>query len=204
MYLAGKASPQRITKLYQLSRKKLFRKLGNRLYIESSNFMFGCIPALNEVYEEIRIIHIVRHPVSYVKSHLGHGFWRGHKKLFARFVPYWLEKLEVEQPGNPIQLLAARWNLVNKQIQRYSTSNTYMLVRFEDLFSNDLPASSALLNKIRVFCNLHELDEEENIKWLLRPKNPSRRSAELAPDALEYILKCNAALMEEYQYPDQP
>jgi len=200
MYLNGKVSPAFVSKTYTRSRSSLFRHHPGKIYIESSNFMFGCIPALNEVYENIRIIHIVRHPLGYIKSHLNHGFWKGHKKLFAKYVPYWLENLESKSPKDPIDLLSARWNYVNRQIQSYSDSNPYLLVKFEDLFSGDLEKSASLLNQIRQFCGLDNLDEKENMDWISHPKNRSARSYSLSGEQEALIVKNTKNLMKEYLY----
>lgn len=197
LYLDKKIKGRRITRIYLFSRRRLFRETGDRSYIESSNFMFGCIPALNKHFDQIRIIHIVRNPVTYVKSHLNYGFWRGHKRFFAKYVPYWLEKLEVEDRSDPVQLLAARWNVVNRQIRAYAHTNPYLMVRFEELFSKDLKTSSAKLNEIREFCGLSPLEEEENIHWLSHPKNISRRKQQLSQKEEGQILDKTGSLMQE-------
>lgn len=202
LYLNHRISDSLIINTYRWSRKKIFRKAGDRLYIESSNLIFGCIPSLNKSYSDIRIIHIVRHPVSYVKSHLGHGFWRGHKKFFARHVPYWMENVDVTDPSDPVELLSARWNYVNRQVQSYSDTNRYMRVRFEDLFSREIRKSSGKLNQIREFCGLTGLGENANAQWLQNPKNYSRRKQVLEPSQVEYIIKNNSQLMKEYHYID--
>jgi hypothetical protein len=197
LYLNKKIGDRRIIRIYLWSRKRLFREAGDRTYIESSNFMFGCIPALNAHFEKIRIIHIVRDPVTYVKSHLNHGFWKGHKRFFAKHVPYWLEKLEVEERSDPVQLLAARWNLVNRQIRTYAGTNPYLLVRFEELFSKELKAASAKLNEIREFCGLAPLEEKVNIDWLSQPKNVSRGKRQLSRKEEELILDMTGNLLQE-------
>lgn len=200
MYLNGKAGTQFIKRTYLRSRKGLFRKHQGKIYIESSNFLFACIPALNELYPELKVIHIVRHPVGYVKSHLNHGFWRGYKKLFAKYVPYWIETLDIRNPSDPIELLTARWNYVNRQIQSYAETNAYLRIRFEALFSGDRQQSSSELNKIREFCGLEQLEEEKNASWLQKPKNRSLRSQSLDREQEEFILKGCHDLMKEYKY----
>lgn len=200
LYLNGKAGSNLIVQTYLGSRKRLFLRNQGLTYIESSNFMFGCIPSLNTHYEDIRIIHIVRNPVDYVKSHLNHGFWRGHKKFFALYIPYWLEKLEVSTPSDPVDLLSSRWNYVNRQIQTYSESNKYLRVKFEELFSGDSKLSSSELNRIRIFCELPELEEAENALWLKRPKNRSKGNHSLKSEEKGLILKNTEALMKEYGY----
>ncbi|MCK5066017.1 MAG: sulfotransferase [Bacteroidales bacterium] len=203
LYLNQKVSHRLVGRFYQRSRRKLFRTLGNRTYIESSNFIFGCMPSLNEIYNDVRIIHIVRHPVSYVSSHLGKGFWRGHKRFFAKYVPYWLEILDVEDRSDPIQLLAARWNYVNRQIGSYEDSHPYLRIRFEDLFSGEAGVSSDRLNQIREFCGVPPLDRAENALWLQHPKNVSRHKDALQPGEVAFILATCSELMKEYQYTGQ-
>jgi hypothetical protein len=200
MYLNDRVSSTFVSRTYARSRRRLFRQNPGKTYIESSNFMFGCIPALNERYEDIRVLHIVRHPLGYVKSHLNKGFWRGHKKLFAKYVPYWLENLGTERPKDPIEVLWARWNYVNRQIQSYADSNPYLLVRFEDLFSGDLETSASLLNQIRQFCGLEALEIKENMEWLSHPKNRSVRSYSLSREQEVQILNNTKTLREEFQY----
>lgn len=200
LYMNQKVSHPFIIKTYLRSRKRLFKKIGDRVYIESSNFIFGCIPALNDHFDEIKVIHIVRHPVDYVKSHLGKGFWRGHKRFFAKYVPYWLEKIAVGNRSNPIQLLAARWNYVNRQINTYAATNSYMLVKFEDLFSGNTKESLGKLNQIREFCGIPALNEADSNLWLQKPKNYSRRKKELKSTQVDYILQETHLLMKEYHY----
>ncbi len=190
--------------MYQKSRKKLFASMEGRSYIESSNFLFGCMPPLREVYGEVKVIHLVRHPLSYVSSRLGKGFWRSHKRLFARYVPYWLEKLKVDDPNDPIQLLSARWNYVNQQIGSYGEGYPYLRIRFEDLFSENKQTSSDALNQIRKFCGLSTLDSSENESWLGIPKNVSRRKHSLQTGEKKYIQAACSDLMEEYQYSPEP
>jgi hypothetical protein len=200
LYLNRKVSSGRVGKIYQNSRKKLFRSLEGRTYIESSNFLFGCMAPLSEVFRELKVIHLVRHPVSYVSSHLGKGFWRGHKRFFARRVPYWLETMRVEDRSDPIQLLAARWDYVNRQIGSYAADYPYLRIRFEDLFSENIEASSGTLNTIREFCGLVPLETEENVRWLRHPKNAARHKQLLHPLDVESIQASCSALMQEYGY----
>jgi hypothetical protein len=164
--------------------------------------MFGCIPALNKYYNSIKIIHIVRHPVDYVISHLNHGFWRGHKKIFAKYVPYWLEKLEIDESNasKPIKILSIRWNYVNQQIASYSKTNDYLIIKFEDLFSKDKHISSETLNQVRQFLDIPLLTEKENNSWLGKPKNFSKRSYQLSTEDRKYVYKNNEQLILEYGY----
>jgi hypothetical protein len=200
LYLNQKVGSRLVGRIYRNSRKKLFGSLQGRSYIESSNFIFGCMIPLKEIYGEVKIIHIVRHPLSYVSSHLGKGFWKGHKRFFARKVPYWLETLSVEDRSDPIQLLAARWIYVNRQIGSYADGHPYLRIRFEELFSEDPGTASRSLNQIREFCGLPPLDPPENEGWLRHPKNVSPHKQALKPQEAAYILESCSELIKEYHY----
>jgi len=200
LYLDQRIASRTIARIYRRSRRSLFRQTGERQYVESSNFLFGCIPAISQLYQEPGVVHIIRHPVGYVKSHLGHGFWKGHKKFFARHVPYWMERVEISDRTNPAAWLSARWNYVNRQIASYATTNPYLLVRFEDLFSKDSAASSAQINSIRTFCGLDPLSDSENTGWLRQPKNYSKIQQELSPGDTALILRETETIRTQYGY----
>lgn len=200
MYLNNMISDKTVTNIYLFSRRSLFEHIHNLIYIESSNFIFGCIKAFNEYYNNIKIIHIVRHPVTYIESHLNHGFWEGHKKLFAKYVPLWLENVSPKDPRNPIHILSERWNYVNKQISSYRETNKYIVIKFEDLFSKNRKLASETLNGIRKFCSIPPVDISVNIKWLEKPKNYSRNKNVISKTNKDYILKNNKSSMISYNY----
>jgi len=141
-------------------------------YIESNNFLFGCIPSMNIYLSNIKVVHLVRHPVNYAISHMGHGFWKGHKKFFSKRVPFWLENIQ-HATDDPFKLLFLRWCLVNKTISELKASNPYLLVKFEDLFSSDPDTANMTLNTIREFLGFSELSCSANREWLSVPKNKS-------------------------------
>jgi len=207
MYLAGRISDKKIVGQFLKCRKNILRRFPGMRYIESSNFMFGCIPSLNTHFEDIGVIHITRHPESYVKSHLGHGFWNGHKKFFAKHVPYWLEKLEVEDRNNPVELLAARWVMVNRKVASYADTNPYLRIQFEELFSSPGSVDTANgasgvaeINRIRAFCGIEEADPEETLKWIGKPKNISSRKTRLSDADRETISQVTAEAASEFGY----
>jgi hypothetical protein len=200
LYLNQKIGTSPVIRIYRWSRRSIFRKLGSRIYIESSNFMFGCIPALNQAYEDIRILHIVRHPVTYVRSHLGHGFWKGHKRFFSRHVPFWMERVDAGDPSDPLVLLAERWNYVNLQILSYAETNPYLMVKFESLFSKDMKEASSVLNEIREFFGIEPVSEAKNSEWLQQPKNISRKKQDLKSGEVEKILRLTQPVGIKFGY----
>lgn len=203
MYLSNKIKGTTICKQYQKNRQDIFIQTRGNLFVESNNFIFGCIPALNQCFEEIKVLHIIRHPETYVKSHLNHGFWTGHKKFFAKNVPYWLENVPNKKSNDPILILLDRWALVNKQISLYKHNNPYFFAKFEDLFSKDLSIASSKINEIRIFLGEESLAEATNKAYLTNPKNASKKSRNqfLITDSHRQYLKDNYQdLLTEYGY----
>jgi len=175
-YLDGQPIEKKINNLFFNTRPKFIQSFSNNVrYVESNNFLFGCVPALNLHQENIKVIHIVRDPLTYVQSHINHGFWIGYKKWFAKNT-IWLENLETKKSNDPVLILLDRWQYVNRIISKYQKTNPYLLIRFEDLFINQEKTGSNLLNEIREFIGIDCLTEEENLRWLSRPKNQSKNN----------------------------
>lgn len=205
MYLNNKIKPKLIYKKYIVARQRYFEKLHDCDYVESNNFIFGCVPALNHFLHNILIVHIIRHPVDYIVSHLNHGFWNIKKKLFAKYCPYWLENIHIDEElkNDPVIMLAERWKYVNEQIKRYKESNMYMNTKFENLFNENKNISVSEINRIRKFLNCDTLSDARNIHWLSRPTNTSKKSQghELVKEFhLKYINDNLWPLMQEYNY----
>ncbi len=193
-----------ITKQFYKLRSASIKNNDRKKYIESNNFLFGCIPALNKAFN-VQILHLVRDPRTYIVSHLKHGFWSGHKKFTAKYVPYWLENIELpkEDRNNPCRILARRWMYVNQVIERYHLSNDYLLIRFEDLFSNDTRTSVETLQRIIDFFKL-EIKKGADLEEALQHKQNVGTKKEpdiisLKNEEQNIVCICNP-LMKKYQY----
>lgn len=205
-YLAGKLSPDFIAKQYKSKRKKIFQRTDFTQYVESSNFMFGCIPAIEKSAPYLSVIHLVRNPVSYITSHLNKGFWNGIKGFTARNIPGWMEFIdpEIRKSGDPVWILAARWIYVNNVIRSYKDKFPYLLVRFEDLFGEDLNKNIASLDRIREFLQCPQLTEIQQKYWLNKSFNQARHQYasqwEITDKHMNYLLENGGALIKEYGY----
>lgn len=126
------------------ARRRMFEALQGELYIESNPWLHGCLDALDEVFGPVRLIHVVRHPGSYVTSAINFGAFSGIKGLFNRYVPYWMHKPEQfeENPSrtwsdmSPPERLAWRWAVMNEFMNRGEElfGDRYLRIRYEDLF----------------------------------------------------------------------
>lgn len=205
-YLNNQLSSEFIAKQYLKCRKKVIQRTDFSRYVESSNFMFGTIPAIEKVAPELSVIHLVREPLSYIRSHLNKGFWSGIKGVTARNIPGWLEFLEPEirNSGDPVMILAARWIYVNQVIHNYQEKYPYLLIRFEDLFSSNIDTGTETLNRIREFLQCPGLTDNQQKYWLGQTANQSRKQrADKYPVEVKHIeyLKQNAKeLLDYYNY----
>ncbi|MCF8327175.1 MAG: sulfotransferase domain-containing protein [Bacteroidales bacterium] len=205
-YLEQKVPENFIARQYLSCRKKIFNRKDFSHYVESSNFMFGNIPAIETIADNLSVIHLVREPVSYIRSHLNKGFWSGIKGITARKVPGWLEYIDpdIRKSGDPVLILAARWIYVNQVIDTYQQQFPYLLVRFEDLFGNNTQTGIHTLNKVRDFLKCPEIDEKQQRYWLTQTANQSKKQrAENYPVEarhLEYLRKNGAELLKKYDY----
>jgi len=206
-YLSRKLSGSFIANQYLTTRKRVFKNLEGKSYVESSNMIFGCIEPVSSVVEPVQVIHLVRHPLEYIKSHLNKGFWNGIKGFTARNIPGWLEFMgkDIAKSKDPVLILAARWVYVNQVIGQYENKFPYMSVLFEDLFANtDAAQASEVLNKIRAFVGCKEQSHEFNQKWLGQPANQSKTSISenwrIENKHAEYLLNNGSDLLHKYQY----
>jgi hypothetical protein len=205
-YLNGKLSKEFIAKQYLAKRKNILHNDTIDHYVESSNFLFGCVQPINEAIEELRIIHIVRHPITYTVSHLNKGFWSGIKGFTARNIPGWLEFIdkEIKSSGDPIKILLARWVYVNNVISSYQNTNAYFTLRFEDVFAKDAVNPVNLLNQTREFLGCGDLGQNEQEEWLKVRPNKSRKDLSkkwpVQKEHLDFIIKKGEDLLRKFNY----
>ncbi|MFP4168038.1 MAG: hypothetical protein ACLFSY_04220 [Desulfonatronovibrionaceae bacterium] len=201
LYIQGKISDQFVFYRYLQARKRYFKGNKGCSFVESNNFMFGCIPAISKYLNNVNVIHIVRHPVSYIISHLNHGFWRGRKKVIAKYMPYWLE--DIGRKDDPVRILARRWGYVNERINSYNPLLRYMCIRFEDLFDRDEQGALSAINSVRRFLGCPELSDSLNYKFIKKPTNVSRGKqglTDLHPRDIDYVNTQLGPLMKKFGY----
>lgn len=195
-----------VLKAFELSRTKYLKTFQDKeQYIESNNFVFGLMLPLARNYPNLRVLHIVRNPCAYIQSHLNHGFWVGIKKFIAKNVPFWLENLALdkEKANDPVYILAARWFYVNRQILEYQTHVNFRMVRFENLFSENKNLAVKELNQIRDFFELETIADSENLRFLAKPKNKSKKQEDkfrIQQKHIDFINAQDPELLEKLGY----
>lgn len=124
-------------------RRKLY---GNDTYIESNPHACCLIPLISRLYPDTIILHVVRHPLDFVRSYVNHGAFSGLKGLAGNRLPYWFLRPEhvynTEWPAwsemDPLEASAWRWSILNRIIERdcHQSANHSLVVRYEDLFQD--------------------------------------------------------------------
>jgi hypothetical protein len=205
-YLTNRLSPEFVAGEFLKTRRKILTNFSEKEYIESSNMIFGCMKPIASEMETVKVIHIIRHPLTYIRSHLNKGFWSGIKRFTARNIPGWVEFVDndIRKSNDPVLILAARWMYVNRVIENYQKDFPYLNFRFEDLFVKPGEKSLQSLNQIRNFVGCDNLKDEENLEWLAKPSNQSKTNiAEKWPvqqKHLDYLKQHGSDLLVKYDY----
>lgn len=126
------------------------------LYIDANNHLYIFGIRNRDLYPSLKIIHIVRDPRDYIRSHINWSRSRVKSFIANYLTPFW-------QPSgylmgdlsmwewfklNRLEKYAWIWMFKNRYIQQLESSDTpYLRVRFEDLFFSQDPGSilSAML-----------------------------------------------------------
>ena len=81
--LCGKASREELRSMLVRLRGDLVGRAAQRIYVESNPYLSGFVEVLGEVFEDARVVHVVRDPRTYVRSGVNFGAFSGLKKLAA-------------------------------------------------------------------------------------------------------------------------
>ena len=143
-YIAGKISRDQAIDQFASARRQLLTQSQQPIYAESNPFLVGFLDIMGEVFENVRIVHIVRDPRTMVRSALNFGVHRGLKRWVTELVPYWVIRPEQceENPlkrwpeMSPLEVRAWMWNMKNQHLQQGPDlyGENYIRFRFEDLF----------------------------------------------------------------------
>jgi len=186
MYLAGKVAKEDLIRAYADARQALFRNIPQPVYIELNPFLHGFLDVLPELFDQPKILHIVRDPRRYVPSHLNHGILskRTAKGWVVRLFPYYMTRSDYLEPRSArkwrhmshIERVAYRWRAINERLERGGETygDRYRRVRFEDLIQPD----GAALREIVAWMGLPF--EEDLLRPEERQRNRPRRK--LCPD----------------------
>jgi hypothetical protein len=133
-------------------------------HIDSNSFLYGLASFAPELYPNLKVLHIVRDPRTYVTSHLNFQLQKNTSFIANRFVPFWQPNpfLIGELPWKDVfrfsrfEKFCWIWEFKNRIIEQLEgTSTPYLRVRFEDLFLS--PDPEIIFGKITDFVGLPRL-----------------------------------------------
>lgn len=122
-----------------------------KFHIDANNFLYGIASLVPELYPNLKVIHIVRDPRTYVTSQLNFSLQKRTSFIANYFVPFW-------QP-NPFLIgdiplykvfgfsrfekYCWIWNFKNRVMEGLENSTTpYLRIHFEDLFNSSNPENT--------------------------------------------------------------
>ncbi len=128
-------------------------------HIDSNCFLYGFVPTFPDLYPNLKVIHIVRDPRTYVASHLNYAREDAGSFIANYLVPFWQPSpfLTREMPLTKIGKLSRMeryawiWRFKNQHMASLENSSAlYLRIKFEDLFhsSNPETAMDAILDFI--------------------------------------------------------
>ena len=145
--LCGRITREELVGRLVKLRRGLVAGVGESVYVESNPYLAGFVGVLGEVFEEVRVVHVVRDARTYVRSGVNFGAFRGLKKLAAEWWPDWWPKPErcKSEFGfkwgemDSIERLAWFWKLVNEKLNEGEGiyGARYLRITFEELFAGD-------------------------------------------------------------------
>ncbi len=186
------------------------RNCSQEIYIDSNNQLYAFLPLKPDLYPGLRLIHLVRDPREYVRSHLN---WARHrlKSFVANYLtPFWQPNawlLNQMSFGRWLQLSRFErycwiWEFKNRFIHQMETSDIpYLRIRFEDFFESSEPLAS--LNQMLSFLDIDPVSGQED--RFQRPINPAKgrsfpRWPEWSSEQCLQLQEYCGLTMQEYGY----
>jgi len=211
-FLAGRESAERMRAFLTRYRSALERRLDRtscQAYFQVDPWLYGFTRFLEEVFEEPRVVHLVRHPFTYVTSHLNRIYREPWVAWLKRRIPYWF--LRGDRTGDytskewnalsPQERMAWYWVTCNRFIDANAEGlSHFRRMKYEDLFATEGEGLKALLD----FC---EVEEEVEVETLAIERNraPERFEpvSEWPSEVVERVGAMCRPLMERYGYADR-
>lgn len=132
-----------------------------KYHIDANNFLYGLASLAPELYPNLKVLHIIRDPRTYVTSQLNFSRQKRTSFIGNYLIPFWqpnpflVGEIPVHQSFGftRFQKYCWIWDFKNRVIAQLENSKTpYLCVRFEDLFESPKPEIE--FNKITEFLGL--------------------------------------------------
>lgn len=165
MHLAGWLPKSAVVAVWQRLKGQELRDCSQPFFIDSNNHLYGLVMMAPELYPDLKVVHIVRDPRTYVRSHLNWSrhrpksyvanyvvpFWQPHPWLMGQMS--WRRWLSL----SPFEQFCWVWDFKNRYNATLAgTSIPYLRVRFEDFFGGPEPETH--FNQLLQFMGLPQVD----------------------------------------------
>lgn len=172
-----KLSEAFIKKHYLKKRQRLFDRIEHKNYIEVNPFFWSA----GHIFNNVKILHIVRDIESYIKSRLNFGAKGWHKHIID-YVPFYnidVSKIDGYDIKNWNNLSKSeketwRWIFINEKIEQNKGNSNYLRIKFEDIYLGDEKTKTIVLEQIADFFSIN-LDIQECLSLLGKKNNPSKK-----------------------------
>lgn len=180
------------------------------VYLDSNNHIYAMLALQPDLYPGLRVVHLVRDPRAYVRSHIN---WARHrpKSFVANYlIPFWQPNawlLKEMSWWRWIRLSQFErycwiWDFKNRYIGQWEGSSVpYLRVRFEDFFGGPDPLAS--FNRMLDFLGLEPARGIQD--RFQRPVNPAKGKSfpswrAWSPERCQQFMSYCGARMQQYGY----
>lgn len=166
-FLQGSNSPafrRFVQRHYLRDRSRLWTGARAEKYVEINPFLYGCADVLGERAASWKVLHLVRHPFTFIPSIL--NFKPRSWRVWFMHAPLWNPDIRKASGGcgtpagpSAIENRAWQWLLMNQKIRSYEGKCArYERVLYEDLFYGEEPARRAAWEKVADFLGLEKFE----------------------------------------------
>ncbi len=168
-FITGRKSLEQVKSIILRDRANIFRSIGDKMYLESNAGLIFLLPALKELIRNFKVIHVVRHPIDFVRSGVNRIYY-SNGKVFQTYAEEKNWKLRAEDFADAGEDWSAldiyerfmwAWAFKNDYAARFVRENPTIAlrVRFEDIFHC---ANHSGFHSILDFLNRKELAPKFN------------------------------------------
>jgi hypothetical protein len=200
-FVKGKKPVAEVQQTILRHRKQILKRAKGNIYLESNGCLILLLPALKALIKNLKVIHIVRNPIDFVRSGVNRAFWR-HGELvqtYAEEARWQLRATDFpdsQEDWSSLDIYERfmwTWHFKNERGQRFVSENPDcgLTVRFEDIFlSKSRQGFRSILNFLGLSHYASEFDPREFTKvispsiaslaepfeaWPVRRKNSLQR-----------------------------
>ena len=111
-------------------------------YIENNPYYYNYIPLICQLFTDAKIIWVVRHPKSFIQSHIQWERQRAQSRLANCLIPFWQPVAYIDQlrgmlddDHQRVDFYSKTWQRKNQVILNHlQNTDRYVMIKFEEVF----------------------------------------------------------------------